>query len=428
MTAQQTDPAQEFPKCVEHGVWTPIPEPQPSGRLLLRFKDVDPRESAAVKHRGIMTFHMVGCTGHFGRPVPQAKVAATMARQIAAPHVFGGTKKARPPSFFFHLGDIVYKDDDKSDAQRADQQLLYHQHFFAPYAGYDRSIFAIAGNHDGKDSKHSEKSSIRHFLMNFCGRTRKQSPDDPASGRPTMIQPYPYWLLQTPLAYFVGLYTNDVNGGQLDDLAGNNRPQYDWLVKTLKAVRKKRDGRAVFLAVHYPPYSAATNFMQRGDPNLGQNPRSREVRSLGMILQEAFHSSGQYPDAVFSAHAHHYQRITYTQASGHETPYLIVGSGGHAPIENLFQTCENGPGPAASTPCQIVLPPGLTLPKGDCAELAAYNDRDFGFLRLTLDMNKHKLTGEFFAAYTESGASEGLPRLDDSFRLDIKRHKINGRP
>ncbi len=63
-----------------------------------------------------------------------------------------------------------------------------------------------------------------------------------------MIQPYPYWLFRTPLAYFVCLYANDVNGGQLDDPESDETPQSNWLVDTLKAVRKEDDGRAVFLA------------------------------------------------------------------------------------------------------------------------------------------------------------------------------------
>jgi hypothetical protein len=415
-----------LPKCVELGVWVPIPREPPAGPLLLRLKDVDPDESAAVKRRGVMTFHMTGCTGHFGRPVQQAKVAAAMARQIADPRCFGGTKHAVAPSFFYHLGDIVYKDKDKTDRERADQQKLYDEHFYTPYAGYGRSIFAIAGNHDGKDSPHPEKSAIRHFLKNFCDSARNASPDDPATGRLTMVQPYPYWLLKTPLAYLVGLYANDVNAGQLDDPLGEGRPQYDWLVQALRAIREAEDGRAVFLAVHYPPYSAATNFRQRGDPNRGPTRWGRKLRPLAMILEEAFQESGQFPDAVFSAHAHQYQRITYTQPGGRQIPYLIVGSGGHSPIENLARSCdeEPEPGPAPTTPCATVLPEGLSLSEGASAQLVAYNHLDFGFLRLTLDAGKKRLLGEFFAAYSESRDPAGLPELNDSFSLDLEEHRV----
>jgi hypothetical protein len=395
---------------------------------MLRLKDVDADESAAVKRRGVMTFHLTGCTGHFGRPVPQAKVAAAMARQIDEPYCFGGTKHAVAPSFFYHLGDIVYKDEDKTDEERANQQKLYNEHFYTPYSGYGRNIFAIAGNHDGKDSKHLEKSAIRHFLRNFCDSARNPSPDDQSSGRLTMIEPYPYWLLRTPLAYFVGLYANDINAGQLDDPTADARPQYDWLVQTLKAIRKEKDGRPVFVAVHYPPYSAAANFPQRGDPNLGPTRWGKKLRPLAAILEEAYEESGQYPDAVFSAHAHLYQRITYTHDGGRQIPYLIVGSGGHAPIESLAHSCEGEPGVAPATPCETVLPDGLTLPTGAQALLMAYNHLDFGFLRLTLDAGKKHLMGEFFAAFSESRDSARLPKLSDSFCLDLREHRVKEKP
>ena len=127
-------------------------------------------------------------------------------------------------------------------------------------------------------------------------------------------------------------------------------PQYDWLVSTLKTIRKCDDGRAVFVAVHYPPYSAAADFLQRGDPNLGPTPRPHPLEPLAMILQRAYRESKQYPDAVFSAHAHHYQRITYTCADGLQIPHLIVGCGGHGPIESLVDDCtgRGGAPPAAS--------------------------------------------------------------------------------
>jgi hypothetical protein len=243
-----------------------------------------------------------------------------------------------------------------------------------------------------------------------------------------MTQPYPYWVLRTPLACIVGLYANDINGGQLDDPTGTDRPQYDWFVRTLKALRKQARGRAVLLAIHYPPYSAATNFQQRGDPNLGPTPRRQPLRPLGMILEEAYQESGQYPDAVFSAHAHHYQRITYTQAGGREIPYLIVGSGGHAPIEALAHDCDGLFGIAPSTPSPLVYPPGLSLPTGDSACLAAYNNQDFGFLRVTLNQKRKTLTGEFFAVYSEVRDSAPLPALYDSFTLDLRKHVLLGQP
>jgi hypothetical protein len=391
---------------------------------MLRLKDVDESESQAVKDRGVMTFHLAGCTGHFQDHAPENAVAQAMSKQLADPRCYGGLEKAVPASFFFHLGDIVYKDEDKTDLERADQQKLYNEHFYAPYAGYARNIFAIGGNHDGKDSKHPEKSAIQHFLKNFCDSKRTISPDNRTSGRSTMVQPYLYWFLRTPVAYIVGLFANDINGGQLDDPQSHGSPQYDWLVSTLKAIRKEDDNRAVLLTVHYPPYSAAANFAQRGDPNLGPTPRPHPLKPLGMILQQAFKDSKQYPDAVFSAHAHSYQRITYTYADGRQIPFLVAGCGGHSPIESLSHDCDKNEGSPKTLPADVVLPPGLTIPAGDRAQLMACNDRDFGFLRVTVNVKKRTLTGEFFAAFSEIHDPAGLPALADSFTLDMKAHSL----
>lgn len=424
MSEATNTPPVEYPKCVEHGVWTPIPQPPPSGPLVLKLKDIDAEESEAVKAGGILSFHLAGCTGDFANHVPEAAVGRAMATQAVQPQQFGGLPAARTASFFFHLGDIVYKDEDKTDLERADQQKLYNEHFYQPYADYPRNIFALAGNHDGKVSKHLEKSAIHHFLQNFCAAKRTISADNLSSGRPTMVQPYPYWVLKTPLAYVIALYGNDINAGQLDDPEGDGAPQYDWLVETLQGIRKADDDRAVLLAVHYPPYSAATDFLQRGDPNLGPTRRPRRLQPLGMILQQAFRDSKRYPDAVFSAHAHHYQRITYTHADGRQIPYLIVGCGGHGPIEKLVRDCEGNAGPPRPVPCDTVTPPGLTLADGDRARLVAYNDQDFGFARVTLDLPQRQLHGEFFAVHNEAGAAGGLPAPRDSFTLDLKSHRL----
>ena len=71
-----------------------------------------------------------------------------------------------------------------------------------------------------------------------------------------------------------------------------------------------------------------------------------------------------------------------------------------------------------------MLPPGLTLPDGDRAQLIAYNDRDFGFVRVTLDQKRKIMQGEFFAAYSDFRGTGGLPALSDSFTLDLDKHRL----
>jgi Calcineurin-like phosphoesterase len=373
------NPPPSFPPCVEHGVWSPIPIDPPGGPQLLKLKDIDPDESRAIRERGVMTFHAVGCSGDFKDHLPGS---------------------------------------------------MYNSQFYAQYANYGREIFAIAGNHDCKTSVHHKKSGIVHFLQNFCSSKREKSPDDQNanSKRLTMIQPYPYWVFETPLCYLVALYTNDLNGGQLDDPMGSSSPQYRWLLQTLKGIRQANKGKVVFLALHYPPYSGAADFTERGDPNLGPTPRREPpagvLLPLGNILQQVFHESGQYPDVVLSAHAHLYQRITYTYANGWQIPYLIAGSGGHGSVEKLSNTCSGQSVALPALPFDVVLPPGLALPKGDAVKVVFYNQNDFGFLRITVCQNEKIVIGEFFAAFSQSNPAAKLPTPTDSFILHLDKHQV----
>ena len=99
-----------------------------------------------------MTFHTVGCTGDFKDHVPGLQVAKAMAAKISDPRAGGGSSAAVAASFLFHLGDLVYKDEDPSDPEGKDQALMYNPEFYAQYTSYGRNIFAIAGNHDSKSS------------------------------------------------------------------------------------------------------------------------------------------------------------------------------------------------------------------------------------------------------------------------------------
>jgi len=415
-----------FPKCVEEGCWAPIPVPPPKGPLMLKLKEVDADLSSRIKDDEVMSFHLTGCTGTDGNHAPGRAVAEAMAAQAEDARAGGGSEAAKAAAFFFHLGDIIYKSPDKKNPEREDMQKLFNDQFYTTYKDYSRNIFAIPGNHDGKLKDKDGKSAIDHFMMNFCDIDRHVSSDNLSSSkRKTMIQPYPYWLFRTPLAYFVCLYSNDINGGQLDDPESNETPQFNWLVDTLKGIRKDDDGRAVLLAIHYPPFSGGSNFPERGNPNLGPTPHTRVLKPLAKILQEAFEASKLYPDAVFSAHAHHYQRLTYSCAGGRQIPYLIVGSGGHAPVEALAERCDGSFGAPPQLPVLSVAPSGFAFPEGESAQMVQYNDKEHGFMRMTLDLKRGTLIGEYFAAYSAASGTTGLPALRDSFTLDLGKHRVS---
>jgi acid phosphatase type 7 len=431
--AQSNNP---FYACVEKGIWTKIPKPRPKSDLRLSFKAVDPKRSKLVKRKNRLTFHAVGCSGRYEQypdgQQPGTMVANALARQATNAAIYTGYESAEPSSFLFHLGDVVYKEDPEDDSPVAsdprgkDQTAMYNAQFYRQYASYEAEIFSIPGNHDSKSSKQFEESAIDHYLINFCDSRRRISPDNSSrSTRKTMVQPYPYWTLETPVAYIVGLDTNDLNGGHLDDPEKNSEPQYEWFVETLQKIKKANDGKRLMLAIHYPPYSGAANFSQRGDPNLGPTPRRNPgaglLQPLAVTLQQAYQQAQLYPDLVISAHAHLYQRITYTYTGGYQIPHLICGASGHWYIEKMAVACDNSLGIAPKPPFPAVLPRGVALPTGDSAIVANFNDTDFGFLRITIDLANNVIVGEFFTVDIKGDAS---PKLFDSFQLDLGTHKL----
>ena len=406
---------------VEQGVWTDVPRepPRKPGRFVLRLKDVDRREYNRVKRSGVLTFHAVGCTGDFLDHRPQDAVAAALAAQVRDPGPLGGP--AAKASFLFHLGDVAYKDENRADQDRAEQRRLYNEQFFAPYAAYPRPIFAVPGNHCGKQSPHGDRSSIDHFLDQFCALKKGRSPDNHTDDRPAVQQPHVYWRLDTPLAHVIGLYTNVCNGGLLDNPAcAGRRPQYEWLVAQLKDVRARNgegsSRRAVLLAVHYPPFSGAANFPMRGDPTLGPTKHAASARPLAEVLARAYQDADLRPDAVLSAHAHLYQRLTYRYDDGWEVPHLVSGNGGHTALEGMWDEGDGRETSPRAAPFDPAPPPGFELPRKHRLRVDAYADHCFGFLRLTVTADE--VLGECFAADAAS------LRLLDSFRLDLRRHRL----
>lgn len=449
--------------CVETGTFTPVPLlPQ----LVLNYGAVNSAMNGQILKAGTMTFQMTGCAGDPNNPAQGLCVGEGMAAQIANPPA-----GASVPAFFYHLGDITYKHGDPTDdtTPAADLGTLWNNQFYKQYTSYQypasggnpatpAPIFAIAGNHDAKTSSHSEKDEIGHFLTNFCGTWGVVSQDNQTGdGRTEMYQPYPYWLLETPLAYIIGLYTNDTNGGLLDDPHlyhdPTQGPQFAWLVAQLSWIKQQNSqagtSKAVLLTTHYPPFSGAANFAQRGDPTLGPTKGASHAVPLGMLLQQAYSQSGQIPDAVFSAHAHLYQRLTYTYDSASPTqqvPYLIVGTGGHVPTENLWNSCSGTPITPPALPMDIfaqkppVVPSALTVPAGNTVLLENYFDASnapaptelpYGFLSITITAappapsTAHaQLTGTFYSmAYSAEGITSD-PIARDTFVLDLETHLL----
>jgi hypothetical protein len=106
-----------------------------------------------------------------------------------------------------------------------------------------------------------------------------------------------------------------------------------------------------------------------------------------------------WPHAVFSGHAHNYQR--YTRAiNGMEIPFVVAGCGGHTPLSKMRTTLRT-PYPIDSS---------LTL--------NSYDDTDFGYLRVIV--NAETLTIEFHPQ--SDGGTTKTP--DDTVTVTLATHSV----
>src|SRR5262249_34670071 len=142
------------------------------------------------------------------------------------------------------LGDVVYFNG---------QSNLYRYEFYEPFQHYQAPIFAVPGNHDGDTHVRSGDPAVTEptltgFLQNFCDtQPRFRFPY-----RPTMTQPYVYWVLEAPFLTLIGVYSNV--DGELDGRGTNE--QLRWLKQQLDAAPRDK---CLLVAVHHPPYSLDTS-------------------------------------------------------------------------------------------------------------------------------------------------------------------------
>lgn len=317
------------------------PLPKPTGTLPYHLSTA---EIGIAPAGGQRVFHVTGDTGGINDANPQKHVAAAMVEDLHAP----GAPPA--PSFFFHVGDVVYFNGDESD---------YGPQFYEPYALYNAPIVAIPGNHDGDNSDDTNVPSLTGFVENFCSPAPHLDPQAGETNRDTITQPNVYWTLTDDLVSIVGLYTNVPEGGQV------HQEQIDWLLGELKDAPSDR---ALIVTLHHPPYSA--------DSHHGGSAR------MGAMLDEAFQRAGRVPDMVLSGHVHNYQRFTRTIA-GKQIPYIVAGAGGYHNLHTMAESPRGGP---------LALPFQATE---DC-QLKAFCDKEWGFLRLSLTAGQ-QIAGEYIS-------------------------------
>jgi hypothetical protein len=324
-----------------------------------------------IQNAGQLVFQVTGGTGGVKNPGPQASVASALVSQL-------NSADNLKPAFLYLLGNLTYYDGDANN---------YYDQFYHPYAQYDAPIFAIPGNHDGTPNR---QPSLTAFMANFCSPSPTHTPEAGSAERKAMTQPNSYWTLETPYATIIGLYTNIVEGGAVND------EQKAWLVTELKTAPKDK---ALIVTLHHSPYAIFSMTAPRG-----QSPKG----PMGKVLDDAIAASGRSPDIVLSAESHIYMRFTRKQPT-HGIPYLVLGTGGYF---NLFHYPNSAPRnvPAATQDREVTL--------------ERYDDTHHGFMKITV--SKKELLGEYFTVAAGSGSEAGAPILADSFTLDLGTHQLTG--
>jgi hypothetical protein len=325
----------------------PVPQPrggavEPVVTLAQVYGSAGAAKIAAIQKAGQIVFHSVGDTGSVVGPATQSLVADKMVTD------FNEANLAEVPSFLFHLGDVVYFFGEAT---------YYYDQFYAPYRDYPAPILAIAGNHDGVVYPKDPAPTLAAFLENFCTPAPVQSPDAGNLLRTTMVQPGVYFTLDAPFVRVLGLYSNVLEDpGVISGENGQNTVldgrQIAFLTAALKRVKSEKFTGAVIIAVHHPPFT--------GGKEHGGSPL------MLVDIDSACTAAGVWPHAVFSGHAHNYQRYTRT-VNTLQIPFLVAGCGGHSPLSPMRA--------AYRTPYKI----------DNTLTLESYDTTDYGYLRVIVD-------------------------------------------
>jgi hypothetical protein len=358
----------------------PIPQPvggavEPILTLAEVYGSAGEAKVATIQQAKQIVFHSVGDTGSVIGPDTQSLVADKMVTD------FDEENSADVPSFFFHLGDVVYYFGEAT---------YYYDQFYEPFRNYPAPIVAIPGNHDGVVYAKDPAPTLDAFLRNFCAPTPGPSPDAGGLSRTTMIEPGVYFTFDAPFVRILGLYSNVLEDpGVISSQGGTNSlkdQQITFLTTALKRVKSEKYAGAVIIAVHHPPFTGAVT--HGGSPQMLAD------------IDSACTAAGVWPHAVFSGHAHNYQRYTRT-VSGMQIPFLVAGCGGHSPLSVMRGTYR--------TPYKV----------DDTLTLESYDDTDYGYLRIVV--NAQTLTIEFHPQ--SDGGTTKTP--DDTVTVNLQTRSLS---
>ncbi|HME37213.1 MAG TPA: metallophosphoesterase [Candidatus Sulfotelmatobacter sp.] len=274
---------------------------------------------------GPMVCDILGDSGGVKDGEFQDRVSAAMVKAL---------ENANPSQFCYHVGDVVYFTGAHDD---------YYGQFYEPYESYTPPIFSIPGNHDGEVDDPKAQTSLDGWVAYFMQKEPDVDPISHDAPRVGLNLPNPYWTFTTPLATFIGMYTNVPEHGSIDS------DQQHWLTNEFHTAP---EDRALILALHHPIYSF--DVFHSGSSKMAD------------ALENAIRDTGRVPNLVLTGHVHDYQRIEQTIAPDSPTPFLVVGNGGY---HNLHKIHSNNGDVAADTKAKLIY--GI--------------DSVWGYLKLTID-------------------------------------------
>jgi len=220
-------------------------------------------------------------------------------------------------------------------------------------------------------------------------------PEAQDSNRTAMTQPNVYWTLSTPLANFVGLYSNVPAGGEI------KAPQTEWLENELRTLPKSVP---LIVTLHHPVYSA-------DDHHSGSTHMKK-------LIEAAAEAAGRHPDMILAGHVHNYQRLTKTSNDGTQVPHLITGAGGYFNLHHMMKV--DG---------EHMIPPVTFQDKeGDPVTLERYSADHHGFMRM--EITDRLIVGRYYTVPRQHEPYTKGNQLVDYFEFDwkAKRYVPNSLP
>jgi acid phosphatase type 7 len=309
--------------------YQPLPKPLGLPPYHYDLADYFPDVEKHINDSGKMVLDVLGDSGG----VQDAEFQSNVADQMIAALAKAGKNAAQ---FCYHVGDVVYFTGAHDD---------YYSQFYEPYERYTPPIFAIPGNHDGEVDDPKAQTSLDGWVAYFMQEHPDVDPISKDAPRVGLNLPNPYWTLVTPLATFVGVYTNVPEHGSVDS------NQQQWLTNEFATAP---EDRALILSLHHPIYSF--DVFHSGSSKMAD------------VLENAIRDTGRVPNLVLTGHVHDYQRIEMDIAPDSPTPFFVVGNGGY---HNLHQIHSKNGTVAEDTGAKLI-----------------YGEVAWGYTSLTIDKNK----------------------------------------